>query len=330
MNLTELQSVKLRSSVTKFSISTSNIHGAYYFEYVEGYGDILCSDHTVKKLFPDSENVKDNYLHFPELVYQDFIKIIAPFSDHLIPPNRWIEVLNTQSDYFLSDTKKHNQCIADIKSYIIEHAQKYGFGAVPNEAIRKMVKNDLKNQYGIKLKGNPLFVPSTQNTDEDHTNNIATLLSIVLLALEIYNSWNLTGEELFEDEVLSDYVNQHAPQIVLEKTGAVIKIEGYWSCLFWSFVFDERRVKATFCAECCKPVVGTIKATFCSTKCRSKCHNRKYKLEKEIAKMEALLEKTKTPKTKDEKAVVSNLKQALKQTKLALDVVLDVLARKEN
>ena len=45
--------------------------------------------------------------------------------------------------------------------------------------------------------------------------------------------------------------------------------------------------------------------------------------------MEALLEKAKTPKTKDEKAVVSNLKQALKQTKLALDVVLDVLARKE-
>lgn len=343
MNLKEFSTVAVKSNVTRFSIPTENICGKYYFETVEGYGEVLCADDSVEKIFPASEKTEAihydekkglrfnrYFVHSPELVYQDFVEVLAPYSNHLIPPNKWIEVLDTQSDYYLSDTKKHNECIAEIKTKIIEHANKYGFGFTSNKTLQKMVKSNLKKNYKIKTKGNVLFVPQTANTEDHHPNHMATLLSIVLLALEIYNSWNLTGDELIADEVLTDYINQHPPQMVLGREGAVIKIKGYWSCLFWSFVFDERRIKATYCSECCKPVVGTIKATFCSTKCRSKCHNRKYKLEKEIAKMEASLEKAKTPKTKDERANASNLKQTLKQTKLALDVVLDVLARKEN
>ena len=183
-----------------------------------------------------------------------------------------------------------------VKLKIKEHAENYGFGS--NKLIGNMLPQTLK---GL------LTIPQSFRTEDNNPRHIASYKSIVQHAIYMYDCLTLSAEELMEDEAVCDFVNQNEARVTLgyETKGMGILVSGYWSCLWWGFLLDEQRMKATKCENCHVPIIRTAKARFCSDKCRASLNNERYRLKKLIEDVK------KMPKNKERTNLIKELQQAL-------------------
>lgn len=304
--------VNEQKSVIKYSIDSDNIAYSYGFIHIDGVGLVLHANTQTPKKLKERKTTKPQISY--TTLYQDFLRVLAPFSDHLIPPNKWSDMLDTESTYFQSNPDKHVEVIKAVAEAIIEHASIYGFGYTNNRFIQKAVLHNLKDNHGVFVepKYMPLFIEQTSNTDPDNPRHFASLSSIVLLALDLYESLSLTGKELLEDDVLIDLINQNKPNLELGEHGAVINVEGYFGCLFWSFIFDRKRLSASKCICCSRPIIAYKSAKWCSTKCRSSLNNARRRLRRLIKEAEDMKQ------GKERTKIIKNLKKALDSMEIAM------------
>jgi hypothetical protein len=278
-----------------YELDLSRIAGRYYFDNDPRFGRVLKSDSKVKRVVSKNEALQK---HTTKL-YQDFLEILAPFHNHLIPPNKWMEILDADSEY--SKTFHEDQrglIIQQFESAVIEHANKWGFDYSGTKAMRNIMKSQGLDDL--------LFNSTVDWIDEDDKTHILTSKSILLTALTLYDGLKINGDEVLIDDVLTNIINQHEAKVTLDESGALITVTGYWACLWWSFAFDENRMKAIKCKYCGKINIRTISAKFCDDVCRASFNNKRYKLKRLIDDAE------KMPNDKERTKVINKLKKALK------------------
>lgn len=312
MNVDVERLVNEQKSVIKYSIDSDKIAYSYGFIHIDGVGLVLHANTQTPKKLKERKTTKPQISY--TTLYQDFLRVLAPFSDHLIPPSKWSDMLDTESTYFQSNRDKHVEVIKDVAEAIIEHATTYGFGYNGNRFIQKAILHNLKDNHGVQVevKHMPLFIDQTSNTNPNNPRYFASLKSIVLLALDLYESLNFNGKDLIEDDVLTDLINQNKPSLELGKHGAVINVEGYFGCLFWSFVFDKKRLHASKCICCSKPIISYQPAKWCSTKCRASLNNARRRFKKLIKEAEDM------KPSKERTKIIKNLKTALDSIEIAM------------
>jgi hypothetical protein len=276
-----------------FELSYKNV--AHKFEWVHHskYGEVLKPIYTNKPK-PFGE------LNLSEM-YREFLGILQPFSDFGLAPSKWIETLDANSDYMKSLSEdeylEFKATVSDmIKLKIKKHAENYGFGS--NKLIGNMLPQTLK---GL------LTIPQSFRTEDNNPRHIASYKSIVQHAIYMYDCLTLSAEELMEDEAVCDFVNQNEARVTLgyETKGMGILVSGYWSCLWWGFLLDEQRMKATKCLNCGVPIIRTKSARFSSDKCRANFNNTRYKLKKLIEDTKAM------PNTKERTKAIKDLQKTL-------------------
>ena len=278
-----------------FELSYKNVANEFEWDHHNKYGSVLKPIYN-NKLKPFGE------LNLSEM-YREFLGILKPLSDFEIPPTKWIETLDTESDYMKSLSEidylqfRSSGGIEDqIKLLILEHAKSYGFGS--NKVIGNMLPPTLK---GL------LTVPLSFKADANNPRHIASYKSIVQHAIYMYDCLTLTSDELMEDDAIIDFVKQNEARVTLgyETKGLGILVSGYWQCLWWGFLLDENRMKATKCLHCGTPIIRTKSAKFNTDKCRSAFNNQRYKLKKVITETKSM------PKTKERTAIIKDLQKAL-------------------
>ena len=233
------------------------------------YGRVLKTDSKVKRVVAKRKPTKK----FKKL-YQDFLEILAPFHNHLIPPNKWMEILDADSVYSKSfPEEQRSLIIQEFENAVIKHANQWGFDYSSTKAMKTMMKSQGLDDL--------LFNSTVDWIDEDDKTHILTRESILLTALTLYDGLRINGDEVLIDDVLTNIINQHS-KVTLDESGALITVTGYWACLWWSFAFDENRMKAIKCKYCGKINIRTISAKFCDDVCRASFNNKRYKLKRLI------------------------------------------------
>jgi hypothetical protein len=274
-----------------FELSYKNVAHKFTWDHHKKYGSVLKPIYSNKpKSFGDSDLSE---------MYREFLGILQPFSDFGIPPSKWIETLDANSEFYKSHGDYPNQLDVihgQVRSLITRHAENFGFGS--NKIIGNMLPPTLK---GL------LTIPQSYRTDDNNPRHIASFKSIVQHAIYMYDCLTLSADELMEDEAVLDFVNQNEAKVTLgyETQGMGILVSGYWSCLWWGFLLDEQRMKASKCLNCGVPIIRTKSAKFSSNKCRSTFNNERYRLEKVIKDTKAM------KKTKERTKVIKDLQKAL-------------------
>lgn len=278
-----------------FELGLHKLASRYYFDNHPKFGRVLKSDSKVKRVVSQKEALSKNTKN----LYQDFLEILAPFHNHLIPPKKWMDILDTDSEYSKSfPEEQRSLIIQEWESGVIKHANEWGFDYSGTKAMRSIMKSQ-----GLE---DLLFNSTVDWIDKNDKTHILTNKSILLTALTLYEGLKINGDEVLIDDVLTNIINQHPAEVTLDETGALITVTGYWSCLWWSFAFDENRIKAIKCKYCGKINIRTISAKFCDDICRASFNNKRYKLKRLIGDAE------KMPNDKERSKVINKLKKALK------------------
>ena len=278
-----------------YEFDLSRIAGHYYFDNHPKYGRVLKTDSKVKRVVTKKENLQKSLKN----LYQDFLEILAPFHNHLIPPNKWMEILDADSVYSKSfPDEQRSLIIQEFENAVIKHADQWGFDYSGSKAMRTMMKSQGLDDL--------LFNSTVDWIDENDKTHILTRESVLLTALTLYDGLKINGDEVLIDDVLTNIINQHEAKVTLDESGALITVTGYWACLWWSFAFDENRMKAIKCKYCGKINIRTISAKFCDDICRASFNNKRYKLKRLIDDAE------KMPNDKERTKVINKLKKALK------------------
>lgn len=273
----QFELVQKHTSDIKFDMNEKNISPYYYFE--DGF---LKSTTGSKKGHNFSTSEK---LTQPNKLYLSFLKILNPLFDNSVPPSEWIGMIDREPSVMERWGDYADEIHKMLEYEILEHASNYGFGYSPSKAIKTMLA-----RQGIS---GCLFVPQLPHVDEDNPNHLLTKRSILLHALAMYEAINTDSEEMVLDDVIVDFINEQEAKIKIDSDGAFILVEGYWNCLWWSFAFDENRLKASKCGNCRKLLVRTKRAKYCNSACRSAVHyatnkqTKKAKIDKDTIKTKA-------------------------------------------
>ena len=252
----KFRTIQKHTSDIKFDLSDKNIAPYYYFD-----DEVLKTTTGSKKGHNFSTDEK---LSQPNKLYLSFLRILSPLFDNSVPPSEWIGMIDREP----SVMEKWGDLGREIHKWldyeIIEHASNYGFGYSSSMGMKAML-----SRQGLK---GCLFDPQLPHVDEDNPNHLLTKRSILLHALAMYEAIDTDAEEMILDDVIVDFINDQDANIKIGSDGAYVHVEGYWNCLWWSFAFDEGRLKASKCGNCNKLLVRTKRAKYCNSACRSAVH----------------------------------------------------------